>query len=138
MKSDGPLNDAFPDKHLMVIFVNDATWFADIANYLASGVMPHDLSSHQKKKFFHDIKHYFWEEPFLYKLRKNEIYRRYLSEEEIQSVISYFHDSLCSGHASTSKTVIKVLQVGFLWSLLFKDVYAYVCSYDCYQRMGNL
>ena len=110
----------------MLISAAPAPWFADIANYLASGVMLHDLSSHQKKKFFHDIKHYFWEESFLYKLCKDGIYRRCLPEEEIQSVISHCHDSPCEGHASTSKTAAKVLQAGFFWPSLFKDIYTYV------------
>ena len=125
---DSPIDDAFPGEHLLVCTSVRAPWFADIANYLASGAMPHDLSSHQKKKFFYDIKQYFWEEPFLYKLYKDGIYRRCLPEEEIQSVISHCHNSPCGGHASTSKTAAKVLQAGFFWPSLFKDVYAHVHS----------
>jgi len=63
-RSDGPLNDSFPDEQLLAISMNQAPWFTDIANYLTSGIMAHDLSTHQKKKFFHDVKHYFWDEPF--------------------------------------------------------------------------
>jgi len=90
---DTPIDDVFPDEHLLAISSRQAPWFAGIANYLAPGVMPYDLSSHQKKKFFYDIRHYFWEEPFLYKLCKDGIYRRCLPEEEVQSVISHCHDS---------------------------------------------
>ena len=78
-----PIDDAFPDEHLLALSMRQAPWFADIANYLASGVIPHDLSSHQKKQFFYEIKSYFWEEPFLYKLCKDGIYRRCLPEEEV-------------------------------------------------------
>jgi len=53
-------------------------------------------------------------------------------------VISFYHDSPCERHAGTSKTATKVLQLGFFWSSLFKDVYAYVRSYYRCQRMGNL
>jgi len=106
-------------------------------NYLALGILPYGLSSHQKKKFFHDIKMYFWEEPLLYKLCKDEVYRRYLPEEEIQSVISYCHNSPYGGHASTSKTAAKVLQSGFLWPSLFKEVHIYLHSCDHCQRMDN-
>ena len=56
---DIPIDDAFPDQHLMGITSRQAPWFADYANYLASGILPHDLSSHQKKKFLHDVKMYF-------------------------------------------------------------------------------
>ena len=105
---EGPLNSAFPNEHLLVICTEQASWFTDITNYLASGVPPHGLSSYQNK-FFHDIKMYFWEEPFLYKLCKDGIYRCCLLEEEIQSVISHCHTSPYGGHASSSKTITKVL-----------------------------
>jgi len=55
---DVPLNDAFPYEHLLAISLGQAPWFVDIMNYLALGILPHDLLSHQKKKFFHDIKFY--------------------------------------------------------------------------------
>ena len=106
---DAPINDALPDEHLMAISTEQAPWFADFANYLALGILPHDISSHKMKKFFYDIKLYFLEEPFLYKLCKDGIYRRCLPEEEIQSMIFHYHDSPCGGHASTSKTAAKVL-----------------------------
>ena len=80
---DTPIDDTFLDKHLLAMSSGRAPWFADIANYLALRVVPYDLSSHQKKKFFYDIRHFFWEDPFLYKLCKDGIYRRCLPEEEI-------------------------------------------------------
>jgi len=106
---NAPINDVFPNEHLMAISTEQAPWFADLANYLASGILPHNLSSHQKKKFFHDVKLYLWEDPFLHKLCKDGICRRCLLEEEIQSVISHCHNFSCGGHASTSKTAAKVL-----------------------------
>jgi len=106
---DTPINDAFPDEHRMVISTEQAPWFVDFVNYLASGILPHGLSSYQKKKFLYDIRSYFREELFLFKLCKDGIYRRCLPKEEVQSVISHCHDSPCGGHASTSKTTAKVL-----------------------------
>jgi len=135
---DTPIDDAFPDEHLMGIQSGPAPWFANYANHRASGILPHDLSFHQKKKFLHDVKTYFWEEPFLYKLCKDGIIRKCFPEWEIQGVISHCHDSPCEGHASTSKTAAKVLQAGFFWPSLFKDVHAYVRASDRCQRMGNL
>ena len=105
---------------------------------LTLGILPHDLSSHQKKKFLHDVKMYFWEEPFLYKLCKDGICRRCLSKGEIRSVISHCHNFPCRGYAGTSKTATKVLQARFIWPSLFKDVHTYVRACDRYQRMGNL
>jgi len=56
---EAPVDNAFPGEHLLVYTTVRAPWFADIVNYLTSRIVPHDLSPHQKKKFFHDIKQYF-------------------------------------------------------------------------------
>ena len=81
-------------------------WFDDIANYLACGVPPPNLTYHHKMKFFYDLKFYLCKEPVLFKHYKDGIYRHYLLEDE---VISHCYDSPYGGHVSTSKTVAKVL-----------------------------
>ncbi|XP_021750418.1 uncharacterized protein LOC110716092 [Chenopodium quinoa] len=37
---------------------DDTPWFADLANFLSTGTMPHGYSSQQKKKFFSEAKRY--------------------------------------------------------------------------------
>jgi len=136
-RHDAPINDAFPDEHLIDISTKQGPWFPDFVNYLVSGILPHSLSSYQKKKFFYDLESYFWEEPFLFKLCKDGIYKHCLPEEEVQSVISHCHDSPCGGHTSASKTAAKDLQARFFWPSLFKDVHIYIRSCDHCQRMGS-
>lgn len=63
--SDIPINESFPVEQLMAIA--SIPWYADLVNYLVSGIIPSNLSYHQKKKFLWVVKHYFWEEPLLYK-----------------------------------------------------------------------
>ena len=48
------------------------------------------------------------------------------------------HDLSCEGHASVDKTVTKILQAGFYWPTLFKDVDKHVQACDPCQRTGNL
>ena len=43
---DLPIDDDFPDEHLMGVTSAQAPWFADYANYRAAGILPHDLSFH--------------------------------------------------------------------------------------------
>ena len=44
-----PLNESFPDDQLMAI-ANKTSWFADIVNYFAKGVLQSDMTSQQKTK----------------------------------------------------------------------------------------
>ncbi|XP_015165454.1 uncharacterized protein [Solanum tuberosum] len=40
----------------------------DFANYLASDLVSSDLSFHQSKKFMSDLKKFFWDEPYLFRV----------------------------------------------------------------------
>ncbi|XP_070014060.1 uncharacterized protein [Nicotiana sylvestris] len=44
------IKETFPDEQLLAMTMEEAPWYADIANYLASGIVPYELSSIQKKK----------------------------------------------------------------------------------------
>ena len=61
------INKEFPDERLYAVKTDDVPWYADFVNYLASNVIPPELNYPQKKKFFSDVKHYLWDDPYLYK-----------------------------------------------------------------------
>ncbi|GJT49414.1 reverse transcriptase domain-containing protein [Tanacetum coccineum] len=69
---DSEVNDNFPGETLMEINTEDDPWFADFANYLLSDIIPKGMTYQQKNKFFSDIKHYFWEQPYLFKVCSDE------------------------------------------------------------------
>ena len=55
------IDDTFPDEHVLAASQDLNPWFADFANYWASDIVPPDLSIHQRKKFIHDVKKFFYE-----------------------------------------------------------------------------
>ena len=62
------INDDFLDEQLLAIEDKEPVlWFADFVNYLVARVLPLEFSYQQKKRFFAQLKHYYWEEPILYK-----------------------------------------------------------------------
>nr|GEW89316.1 hypothetical protein [Tanacetum cinerariifolium] len=65
---DSEVNDNFPGETLMEINTEDDSWFADFANYLVRDIIPKGMTYQQQNKFFSNIKHYFWEEPYLLKV----------------------------------------------------------------------
>ncbi|GJY53218.1 reverse transcriptase domain-containing protein [Tanacetum coccineum] len=79
---DSVVDDNFPGETLMKINTRDEPWFADFANYLVSDVIPEGMTYQQKNKFFSDLKHYFWEEPYLFKVCSDGMIRRCVSGPE--------------------------------------------------------
>ncbi|KAG7559312.1 hypothetical protein ISN45_Aa05g009070 [Arabidopsis thaliana x Arabidopsis arenosa] len=150
-----PIDDSMPEEQLMVTeffgknysgnefhqlnaVEGRSPWYADHVNYLACGVEPPNLTSYEKKKFFRDINHYYWDEPYLYTLCKDKIYRRCISEEEVEDILLHCHGSAYGGHFATFKTVSKVLQAGFWWPTMFKDAQQFISRCDSCQRKGNI
>ncbi|GKD91456.1 reverse transcriptase domain-containing protein, partial [Tanacetum coccineum] len=73
---DNDVDDNFLRETLMEITTNDTPWFADFANYLVGDVIPKGMMYQQKKKLFFDLKNYFWEDPYLFKVCSDGMIRR--------------------------------------------------------------
>ena len=107
-------------------------------NYLVAKVIPLEFSYQQKKRFFEHLKHYYWEEPILYKHCADQVIRRCLPKEEMGSIPSHCHTLPCEGHFGGQRTATKVLKSDFYWPPLFKDAHHFVASCDKCQRMGSI
>ena len=75
-----PINDEFPKESMLL--VENAPWYAHIADFLATGEIPSNWKAQDKKYFSTKIHSYYWEEPFLFKYCVYHIIRRCVPEEE--------------------------------------------------------
>nr|GEY34761.1 reverse transcriptase domain-containing protein [Tanacetum cinerariifolium] len=62
------INENFPLETLGKISSGSTPWFADFANFHARNFIVKGMSSQQKKKFFNDVKRYFWDDPYLFRI----------------------------------------------------------------------
>nr|GEY12957.1 reverse transcriptase domain-containing protein [Tanacetum cinerariifolium] len=70
------INESFPLETLNLVSTrgNQSTsWFADFANYHAGNFIVKGMSSQQKSKFFKDVKHYFWDDSYLFKICVDQV-----------------------------------------------------------------
>ncbi|GKB92308.1 reverse transcriptase domain-containing protein [Tanacetum coccineum] len=69
------ITETFPLETLSVLTSKDQStlWFADFANYHAGKFIKKGMSTQEKNKFFKDVKHYFWDDPFFSRLVRIKI-----------------------------------------------------------------
>ncbi|GJU34441.1 reverse transcriptase domain-containing protein [Tanacetum coccineum] len=135
---DSEVDDNFPGETLMEINTEDEPWFADFANYLASDIIPKGMTYQQKEKNFSDIKHYFWEEPYLFKVCSDGMIRRCISGLETQTILDQCHHGLTSGHYGPNTTAKKVLDSGFFWPTIIKEAHTQILLCEACQKTGNI
>ncbi|GKA50553.1 reverse transcriptase domain-containing protein [Tanacetum coccineum] len=93
------IRDLFPEEQLMVVSdKNNEPWYADYANYLAIRVLPFRSTRQEKQKFFNDLRHYFWDEPFLFKQCADRIIRRCVAADEAAQILQQCHSGPLGGN----------------------------------------
>ncbi|GKE97880.1 reverse transcriptase domain-containing protein [Tanacetum coccineum] len=97
------INETFPLETLHMVTSHDdqnTPWFADIANYHAGNFLIKGMTSQQKRKFFMDIKHYFWDDPYLFHTCADQIIRRCVFGQEALEILKACHEGPTGGHHS--------------------------------------
>ncbi|GJV66250.1 reverse transcriptase domain-containing protein [Tanacetum coccineum] len=135
------INENFPLETLnMVTSRGDPStpWFADYANYHAGNFIVKGMSTQQKNKFFKDVKHYFWDDPFLFKTCADQVIRRCVSGQEAVDILTACHSGPTGGHYGANYTAKKVFDSGFYWPTIYKDAHELVKNCDSCQRQGKI
>ncbi|GJR36485.1 reverse transcriptase domain-containing protein [Tanacetum coccineum] len=123
------ITETFPLETLGIISShNDSStiWFADIANYHAGNFVVKGMSSQQKKKFFKDIKHYFKDDPYLFKICADQVIRRCVHGQEAVDILTACHNGPTGGHHGKisqkdemPQNAIQVCEIFDVWGIDF-------------------
>ncbi|GJW41809.1 reverse transcriptase domain-containing protein [Tanacetum coccineum] len=120
------INETFPLETLgMISFHGDSStpWFVDIANYHAGNFVMKGMSSQQKKKFFKDVKHYFLDDPYLFRICAGQVIRRCVYGQEAVDILAACHNGPTGGHNGANYTAKKVFNSGFYWPTIYRDAH---------------
>ncbi|GJZ20580.1 reverse transcriptase domain-containing protein [Tanacetum coccineum] len=123
------INEHFPLETLGVISSKNTPWFADYANFHAGNFIIKGMSTQQKRKFFKDVKHYFWDDPYLFRTCADQIIRRCVHGQEAIDILKACHEGPTGGHHSANLTARKVFDAGFYWPTIYKDAHELVKNY---------
>nr|GEY17402.1 retrovirus-related Pol polyprotein from transposon 17.6 [Tanacetum cinerariifolium] len=125
-------------KHYFGEDVPNTPWFANFANYHAGNLVVKGMLSQQKSKFFKDVKHYFWDDPFLFKICADQVIRRCVSGQEAIDILKACHYGPTRGHHGLNYTAKKVFDSGFYWPTIYRDAHDLVKKYDVCQRQCKI
>ncbi|GKD83320.1 reverse transcriptase domain-containing protein [Tanacetum coccineum] len=135
------INEKFPLETLnLVTFRGDSStpWFADYANYHARNFIVKAMSSQQKNKFFKDVKHYFWDDPYLFKICADQVIWRCVAGQEVVDILTACHSGPTGGNYGANYTAKKVFDSGFYWPIIYKYAHDLVTRCDTCQRQGKI
>nr|GEU63974.1 hypothetical protein [Tanacetum cinerariifolium] len=108
--------------------------FANFANYHAGNFVVKGMSSQQKDKFFKDVKHYSWDDPFLFKIYADQVIRRCVHGQEAVDILKDCHNEPTGGHHGPNYTAkkgkilqrdempqnsIQVCEIFYVWGIDF-------------------
>nr|GEV78331.1 reverse transcriptase domain-containing protein [Tanacetum cinerariifolium] len=135
------IKESFPLETLNMVSTrgNSSTlWFANFANYHAGNFFVKGMSSQQKYKFFKDVKHYFWDDPFWFKIYADQVIQRCIHGQEAIDILKACHYGPTEGHHGPNYTANTVFDSGIYWPTIYRDAQDLVKNYDVCQRQGKI
>nr|GEW52313.1 reverse transcriptase domain-containing protein [Tanacetum cinerariifolium] len=135
------INETFPIETLnMVSFRGDSStpWFINFANYHARNFLVKGMSSQQKNKFFKDMKHYFWDDPFLFKICVDQVIWWCVHGQEAVDILKACQNGPTEGYHGPNYIAKKVFDSSFYWPTIYRDAHDLVKSCDACQRYRKI
>nr|GEV40630.1 reverse transcriptase domain-containing protein [Tanacetum cinerariifolium] len=133
------INENFPLETLGKISSGSTPWFVDFANFHARNFIIKGMSSQQKKKFFKDVRQYFWDDPYLFRICANQIIQRCVHGQEAKDILRACHEgptgAIMAPISSLRKylmpdempqNVIQVCEIFDVWGIDFMGSFPYL------------
>nr|GEX30759.1 reverse transcriptase domain-containing protein [Tanacetum cinerariifolium] len=96
------------------------------------------MTTQQKQNFFKDVRHYFWDDPNLFRTCPDQIIRRCVAGQEAIDILKACHSGPTGRHYGANYTAKKVFDSGFYWPTIYKDAFELVKHCDSCQRLGKI
>ncbi|MCO5561833.1 hypothetical protein L7F22_015457 [Adiantum nelumboides] len=94
----------------------------DIVNFLETGECPQDMSKGQRQWLVRKATKYRLINEHLYCKGRDLVMRRVPHSKDIKQVLTRCHEGVCAGHFAHDITSRKILQAGYVWPSLHRDV----------------
>nr|GEW99760.1 reverse transcriptase domain-containing protein [Tanacetum cinerariifolium] len=103
------INEFFPLETISKLAHHDQStlWFVDFENYHARKFIIKGMSTQQKHKFFKDVKHYFWDDPYLCKTCADQVIRQCVAGQEAIDILTAYHSGPTGRHYGANDTAKK-------------------------------
>jgi len=72
------------------------------------------LDTQNKRKFFSDVQNFYWDDPYLFKYCPNQIYQRCILDNEVSSVMKFYHSEACGVISHQERQLQKSYKVDFI------------------------
>nr|GEV08911.1 DNA-directed DNA polymerase [Tanacetum cinerariifolium] len=115
----------------MISFSGDSStpWFVNIANYHGRNFVVRGMSSQQKKKFYKDVKHYFWDDPYLFKICVDKVIRQCVHGQKVVDILTACDNRPAGGHHGANYTTKKAFDSSLLGIKCTRHSH---CQVKCY------
>nr|GEW42147.1 hypothetical protein [Tanacetum cinerariifolium] len=104
------INETFPLESLNKVAHQDPStvWFANFVNYHVGKFIIKGMTTQQKQKIFKDARHYFWDDPSLFRTCADQITRRCVASQEAIDILNACHTGPTGGYYGANYTAKKV------------------------------
>ena len=123
------VDDELPDVCLFQI-ETVPEWATDVVEYLMRGRPDPNMTKKSAKRLIRKVAPYTLLVGKLYRLGKDGILRRCLTEHEMPVVIFEIHEGICGGHFPGEITTRKALKTGYWWPTMAQDIHDFVKACD--------